>query len=60
MVMEVEKDEIFEVPVFDEHLMEKEKNRKKHEMKKIKDFDLEEDDPWSFKKKKRQYSKFNR
>lgn len=56
----MERDEIFEVSIFDEHLMQKEKSRKKHELRKRKDYDLEEDDTWSFKKKKRQYSKSNR
>lgn len=54
----MEKDEIYEVLVFDEHLRLKEKNRKKHEMRKAMDFDLEEDDLWSFKKKKRLHSKY--
>tara|TARA_Y100000588_G_C14008192_1_gene818757 strand:- start:354 stop:557 length:204 start_codon:yes stop_codon:yes gene_type:complete len=56
----MEKDEIYEVPIFDEHLRLKEKNRKKHEMRKAMDFDLEEDDSWSFKKKKRLHNKYYR
>jgi len=57
MVNVMEREEIIEISIFDQHLIEKEKNRKKHEMKKLKINDYDDDDLWEIKKKRKYYNK---